>query len=627
MDKVKSVFGKVKNFIGRNKIKVIVVAVVIIAVWFLFFRGKNGENYTIIPTAETISLAKEDFISSVSETGKVKSEDSVSIYPEKSLPISEVKVEVGDVVKEGDIIARLDDSSIRQQIAQTQATIGATKKTAGAQIKSAEDQLNEAKKNREDGTNSAISGANSSLINAYDSWQSAEKTYQDFRKSLEERYNDALIAAESSEDTVSNSLKTAQLNYEQAQEELRETRDTASRNRSLARGEQDRIDSLQSRIDELDKKISRETSNVLNNTQTDNYQTATLQTDVSDDSNELKRLQTELAEAKANLSKYENTAETAENSITSYERKVEQMNLALETAKQSEETDKDKAERNEKSRQDQLETYRKNAEAAKNAYDNALKNLEVTKVAAEDQITSLENSVNIAQASSDTSTSQVSLKYLYEDLDKTVIRAPISGTVTSKTMEKGQVAAGSICTIETVDEQVIESSVKEFDLNDVKVGMKVVVTSEAIGKEKPFSGKVVSIDPAPMATESVAGATGAASKDVTYRTKIKLDKNAEELKPGMNIRAKYILEEQKNVYKVPSTAIYEKNGKNFILIATSNKKGTKLSEVEVITGLENDVETVVQSDKLKDGVIVITSPDKYSNGLEVEFIDETEVAV
>ncbi|SHH22754.1 HlyD family secretion protein [Anaerosphaera aminiphila DSM 21120] len=622
MEKVKSVLGKVKGFIIRNKKKIIIVAIVLIAVWFLFFRSKGKSDYTVVSKSDTVSLTREDFTSSVSETGKVKSEKSNPIYPEKALPISEINVKVGDVVSEGDVIARLDDSTIRQQIAQTQATIGATSKSAGAQIDSAKTQLDGALKNREKGTDAAISGADSSVDSAYDAWQSAEKTYQDFRKSLDERYNDALIAAESSEETTNSGVQSAELNYTQAQEELRETQDTASKNREWARDEQRTVD----RLDDEIKSLGMQAKNT--NTGSGNVATGALESDVPTSGTRLTDAQTELTEAKSKLAKYEAAAEAAENSISTYERKVEQMRLALETARKTEETDKNKTERNEKSREDQLETYRKAAESAKNSYDNALKNLEVTRVSSEDQVKALENSLKIAQASGDTSTSQVSLKYLYEDLDKTVIRAPISGTVTAENMELGQTPTGSLCTIETVDDQVIESSVKEFDLNSVKVGMKVIVTSDALGKSKPFEGRVISVDPAPAPAETLPTGTSAGSaKNVTYNTKIKLDTHSEELKPGMTIRAKYILEEQKNVYSIPTTAIYEKNGKDFILAATTNKKGTKLKEIEVITGLENDVEIIIQSDKLKDGMVVITSPDKYSSEQEVEFVDDTQVDI
>src|SRR5699024_1229539 len=116
----------------------------------------------------------------------------------------------------------LDDSSIKQQIAQKNAAISSTNKSAGTQIKSAKDKLNEAHRNKNEGTNAALISANNAVVSAYDAWQAQEKIYNDFKKSIEEGYNEQIVASESSKDSLNSAIKSAELNKRQSEEKKNE---------------------------------------------------------------------------------------------------------------------------------------------------------------------------------------------------------------------------------------------------------------------------------------------------------------------------------------------------------------------------------------------------------------------
>ena len=75
----------------------------------------------------------------------------------------------------GQIIAKLDDSSLKQQIKAKEALIASNNRTSGIQVKSAKDKLNEALKGKNDGTNSQVVSANANVLQTYDQWQLAEK--------------------------------------------------------------------------------------------------------------------------------------------------------------------------------------------------------------------------------------------------------------------------------------------------------------------------------------------------------------------------------------------------------------------------------------------------------------------
>lgn len=265
--------------------------------------------------------------------------------------------------------------------------------------------------------------------------------------------------------------------------------------------------------------------------------------------------------------------------------------------------------------QDRLSTLGQSAEDAKHSYDSAVKNLEVAKVMAQDEISSLQRALAIAQAGGDNTISQVQLKFLKEDLEKSLLKAPIEGTVTEVNLVQGQVPNNYAVKIETVDRLIIESQVKEFDVNEVKVGCPVEITSDALPGDKVFQGKVESVDPIPISNLTPAG-TQAPSNEVRYKVRISLDKEDQAIRPGMNVRIKYILDRKKDVLAVPSNAVYEKNGKSFVMVMTDGPSA-QIAEIEVKVAGENDFETIIQSDKIKEGTRVINSPDAYTPGLKV----------
>ncbi|WP_114393865.1 HlyD family efflux transporter periplasmic adaptor subunit [Oleisolibacter albus] len=88
------------------------------------------------------------------------------------------------------------------------------------------------------------------------------------------------------------------------------------------------------------------------------------------------------------------------------------------------------------------------------------------------------------------------------DLERTRIRAPIDGIVTSRRVQVGQrVAAGTpVMTVVPVDQLYVDANYKEGQLTEVKIGQPVELVSDLYGGDVVFHGKVVGL----------AGGTGAA---------------------------------------------------------------------------------------------------------------------
>ena len=240
--------------------------------------------------------------------------------------------------------------------------------------------------------------------------------------------------------------------------------------------------------------------------------------------------------------------------------------------------------------------------------------------AVNNEINTLKDQLRSAKSSNDNSVNAVDIKNLKEDLADTIVKAPISGTLTYVSDNIGAAPNGAIAKIETLSQLQIKSKVKEFDINKVKVGMDVEITSNALGKEAVYTGKVVSIDPVPIEPEK-----GTQNKDVSYKTVISInDSDKTQLKPGMNVKVKYVIKDTKNVLTVPTNAIYEKGSKNFVLALVKTVKGYEVKEFEVNKDLENDFETIITGKDIKSNMIVINSPENYSNGMQISEISSQE---
>lgn len=637
---------KIKNFILGHKKIAIALGIILALLIGRSILGRAGKSkYVQLPKIETTEIRKKDFSNMIKESGKVKSEDSVDIFAEKNLPVESVEVKVGDEVIAGQIIAKLDDSSLKQQIKAKEALIASNNRTSGIQVKSAKDKLNEALKGKNDGTNSQVVSANANVLQTYDQWQLAEKTYDDYLRSLNMGYNEALVAKKGNDTTLQNNLNSQNLTYEQTKQKLTESvslAENARRGYSELTVQLDRLKSedeaITRDINELNIKLgnvkargeggsSGDEINGKKNTQIFE-ETLKIQEEINRETRKInektiesQQIKAKIAEVEAERSKFKSQIDSNEETRLSLEKELAQQEQNLANTKNTLNTQIGQDQLSKRSREDVLNTYRKNAADAKNVYENAKKNLTVALAAQEAEIRSLESGLEQAKASGDNGVNSVDLKNLYEELEKTVIKAPISGTITKVDMVKGQAPTASLAQIQTVKRTIIESQIKEYDYPKIKVGMEVEVTADALGKNEVFKGRVESISPTPKAAESNQGQSQ--SQEVAYKSKISIDDPQLKLKPGMSVRTKYILESKKDVIIVPTSAIYKKNDKSFMLVV-DDKDVTEIREIEVKVVTGNDVESVITSKDLKGKMRVINSADKYQSGTTVQLTEEME---
>lgn len=652
MKKVKNFFRSIGKFLWAHKFLLIILVLALVFLMASMVKGmflkKKG---TEISSNQVIILKKGDVVNSINENGKVVSSTSTDIFAEKDSPVSSINVKVGDEVKEGDIIATLDSSAIDEEIAKKKASARANNKTVGAGIAAAEKRLDEAVENRSNGTNAGIVAAKASVEQSLDAYKSAQKTYEDYKNSLEKQYNPEIVGEKNSRENLAYGEKSSQLKYNQLINDFSDNKKKSSENRVLAEDCNSRIDAIQSRIDDLTRKStdigirmsdvqndisdigSKGQSNKQQGSDVNKNEAKKLEDDIKSKRQELNsltryqeeikielsKLSDELASAKSQKEKYTSEADALDKEIDSQRKNLDQMSIDIEKAHDDLKSDADKSIKASQARDDQLKTYKLAMDTAENSYKAALVSLKSAQTSADNEISMLRDALNSANANSN-NLDEVELKYLNEELEKTKIRALKDGTITKIDAKEGEVPKSAIARIETVNKLKIESLIKEYNVKDVKIGTKVIITSDALGDEE-FEGKVSFINPTPEDLDP-----NSQSKDVNYKTEIDISKeDSEKLSPGMSLRVKYILSEEEDTYHVPTTAIFNRDGKDYVLALKKDGNNTyKIANVEVKKGLENDFETAIKGKDLKRDMKVLSNTQGYGEGQIINISEKAE---
>ncbi|EFR33584.1 efflux transporter, RND family, MFP subunit [Peptoniphilus harei ACS-146-V-Sch2b] len=678
---MKKLYTKAKNTILKNRRNKIIagggLALVLALALVPKLAGLGGGKAETISENQVVTLRKGSLTNSVSEKGKVVPSNSVEVFSEKALPVTEINVKVGDKVKKGDIIAKLDSSSIEQQLRSRKAQKAATDKNLSAQISAAKKRLSEALSGQKSGKSPALVAAETSLTQAMDQYLAAEKSYNDFKRSIDERYNQGLVAEKGSRESLAYQEEATDLRYKQLVDDLNKNRDKISENKSLASGASRSKDYLQADLDNAKRRLTEigieisekqaemtekqgqlvggekqnvqslpknnnsnsekksinagtlESKIVESTTVGENPDTKKIQREIDDLKNKIKSLTREQAEteiligkisedlatAKADEQKYQAEAEALEKEVEGQAKQVESTSLEVKKAKEDLSADADKALKARKSRDDELKTLAQNLETAKNNYESAKKNLESTKIQVANEISGLRDNLKTSQAGAN-NLDNVEIENLSEELEKVMIKSPADGTVTEVPAKEGQVPTGYLAKIETIDKLRIESQIKEYDKNSIGVGTEVEITSDSIMGEV-YKGKVISIDPAPMPVSE-----DNKSGEVLYKTVIEIDEGQEEkFAPGMTLRVKYIISQEENTFKVPSDAIFERDNKSYVLaLKDLGKDKYQIEKVEVTRGLENDAETAIKSKDLKEGDKILATSGGYGEGSQVKLM-------
>lgn len=233
-------------------------------------------------------------------------------------------------------------------------------------------------------------------------------------------------------------------------------------------------------------------------------------------------------------------------------------------------------------------------------YDSALQQMD----AAKDYLAELMEGATdqeIAAARSQLDTAVAELNIAKKDLSKTLIYAPLSGLVITKTVEPGDAvspgtAQGGTSLMRIADNSTLyfEGTIDETDIRLVSVGQKAEIKVDAI-KDKMFEGIISSIAPAAQTDNQGGG-------HVVFPIKVEIQGGPEEkneLRTGMRADAVIELSRVDNVLLAPLFSVKYFEDKEVVYTPPISEEG-EAKRISVTTGAD-DGKMIEIKEGLKEG--------------------------
>jgi HlyD family secretion protein len=207
--------------------------------------------------------------------------------------------------------------------------------------------------------------------------------------------------------------------------------------------------------------------------------------------------------------------------------------------------------------------------------------------------------------------SEARLRALRNDLDKTEVRAPMTGTVLLVQREPGEgvapgmggVAGTSLALIGDLSEVRILVEIEEAEVALVRVGQEASVEVDAL-EDREFHATVVEL--------AVQGTTGRRGV-VVFDAELRIDDPDEALRAGMTARVDIHVEHVEGTLVIPLAAVLEDADDNEEYVFV--ERDGAVHRTSVTTGLSNDTHIVVLGG-LDAGARVVTGPYRVLKDLE-----------
>lgn len=204
------------------------------------------------------------------------------------------------------------------------------------------------------------------------------------------------------------------------------------------------------------------------------------------------------------------------------------------------------------------------AESAKASADASLENARA-RVAdlepAELRIEALRQDIAIAEAQVETD--RLSLSDARQRLEDTTVLAPMTGVVTGREVQIGQIIASAInnvgggttvLTLADLSHRYVLVSVDESDIGRIATGQRAKITVDAY-PERVFPGAVV----------RVAAKGSVASNVVTFEVKVEVKGEGQDLlKPEMTANVEIVVADKPDALLVPITAVTRRRGQSVV---------------------------------------------------------------
>jgi HlyD family secretion protein len=544
--------------LNRRIIAILVVIAAIAGGGYWWFKGGSASAATAtqykLTKVETGEVKK-----TVSASGTLQAWEVVDIKARAGGELTTLAVDVGNEVKKGQLLAKIDPLDVRLNL-----------NTATANEESAR-----ARKEQNQATYELqVAQSQIAIENARASLQSAEASSQAASARLATARQQAATQPELTRAAIANSIAS----YNQALKQRQQLEITNQQDRVGVKAAYDQaIANQKNAYQTLERQKTLAAKGFVSQQAVD---TAVANLSVVD-------AQVASAKSKLDTIQAEQTA-----TIANSDARVNQAKASLESSRAgtadivNRQNAVREAEASYKQSQAQIAT-------AKAALNQAIANQQNNKIRSFDIKTA---TASIASAEA----SRINAQTSYE---RTEIRAPSDGIVLQKYVEQGTIIASAlsitasgtnILQMGNISRMYCDISVDETDIANVDVGQKVEVAIDAY-PGVPFEGKVYRIDPLATVNQNVT----------SVHVRVEVDNSAPTfrlLKPGMNATCQFVLAKKTGVVKVPSEAVREDDKGKYVEVAT----GGVPAPPDPKTGVAADADALVNIKKERRAVEVGT---------------------
>jgi len=160
------------------------------------------------------------------------------------------------------------------------------------------------------------------------------------------------------------------------------------------------------------------------------------------------------------------------------------------------------------------------------------------------------NTSQIASAQATVKQREALLRQAQVDLERTIIRAPVNGTVILKNIDAGQTVAASLqapvlfTIAQDLRDMQVEAAIDEADVGRLRVGQQANFTVDAFPR-RSFSGEIRQIRKSPVNVQNV----------ISYTVVISAANPDQSLLPGMTANVRVVVDRRDNVLKVPNAVL------------------------------------------------------------------------
>jgi len=643
------------NFIASKNLKItknikiligVVLSLAIIVVIVVLAQiDKNKTEYA------TTIVKRDTLIQTVSETGVIQTSGRIDLNFLNTGRIDMILVKVGDKVKKGQILAKIDyknllikekeakanlaaqtaglnqllEGAAKEEIAVSQSSVdqaqasynaseielAQTKITTQENISQAKSALNNLKEKNQDNTTAfeqAVSAAKVNLKNTQETYDKTITNYEDTSIAIIES---DLAIMNTAIDNINTVLKNDDIkdtfsvkdtsylkntnNYYGLASELK-IKAYESLGKAKVSHSYEEINKALNKTKQAIKAVFDALNNCYNALENTVISSTFSQTQLDSFKVTISSQLTLISAAKLEI---QSVAQNLNNSILNYKTQVEAAEQNLSQVESNLDDAFLNAQNNlstiQLSSQKQIALINTKLNSAKESLNVAKARLDLTKAPA--------RATDIAFRQAQIEQASATLESIRNNIEGSVIKAPQDGTIIKVNYDIGEQNLSAPAISMLLDDMLkIEVDISETDIIKIEEGDVVDITLDAFGEDSKFSGNVYFIEPAETLIQDV----------VYYKVTINFDLNSpliKKIKPGMSANTTIITDKKENILIVPYRAIVSRNGgSEFVRILSDDNI---MSEIPLKTGMRGDGGNIEALEGVSEGDVVVT----YIKGL------------